>query len=155
MVTDDVLGFLLFTSLGIGTIYFSIGYGIGSPQEAGPGFFPFVLGCLLIGLAVLNMASSLRNNRAQADTAQQKEPFQFKHMKVLLIPASLIIFMLLLEPFGVFVATIAAVLSASFAGDKPDPLAALGLSLVVATLCVLVFGIALGLPIPLWPVGLM
>lgn len=51
----DIFGGLIFLAFGISAAVMAYGYPIGSAARMGPGYFPFVLGCLLslIGLALV------------------------------------------------------------------------------------------------------
>ena len=72
----------------------------------------------------------------------------------LFITLSILIFAMAVRPLGLIIASYFSILAASFATHEVRPLEALIWSAVLSAFCVLLFPIALNLPLQLWPTNL-
>jgi len=72
----------------------------------------------------------------------------------LFITLSVLIFAMAVRPLGLVIASYFSILAASFATHEVRPLEALIWSAVLSAFCVLLFPIALNLPLQLWPTNL-
>jgi hypothetical protein len=95
----------------------------------------FVLG---VALSVIGLMSSRRN--------LVRGP--------LFITLSILIFAMAVRPLGLVIASYFSILAAAFATHEVRPLEALIWSAVLSAFCVLLFPIALNLPLQLWPTNL-
>jgi len=117
-------------------------YGMGSASRMGPGYFPMVLGGLLVLFGAIAFVRSFVRP-GEAIGAIGWKP-------IILVSAGTVAFALLVKPAGLLIALVALILisasgSAKFKlGWRP---AAMMLGLV--TLCALVFVMGLGVPMPL------
>lgn len=117
---------------------------IGTLTRMGPGMFPFALGVILLvlGLAILIPALLRRGAMPQVDVRPM--------ITVLL---SMLVFAVLVRPFGMVPAIVALTVISSRADNKLSPagIAAVAGSLSVAS--VLIFRVGLGVPLPIfaWP----
>ena len=59
-MNPDRLGSLFWLALGAGSIYASLGLGLGTPGEPGSGFLPFAAGCFICLMALLVLLQSFR-----------------------------------------------------------------------------------------------
>ena len=123
------------------------GYAMGTPARMGPAFFPFWLGVILMGLGLIIAVLGFRKEGG----AEARFP-RFHWRPILFILGSVILFGIILKPFGMLLSGIILVFIASM-GNPYDfrvrPTIFLGLGLVI--FCALVFAWGLKLPIPLCP----
>jgi hypothetical protein len=134
-----------------GVVYLTVGlfgimigreYSFGSAGRMGPGYFPFVISCLLV---LFGLVSIFRSLRVAGDPV---EPFAWKPM--LLVIGAVFAFGLLISTAGLIIAMLTMVLMSAAASEKFgfDWKAVLGLFALIA-FCSLVFVKALGVPLPL------
>ncbi len=138
---------LMFLAFGIGFSWAAQAYQMGSAVRMGPAYFPTVLGALL---AVLGLVVFLQSFIVQGERVSR-----FYIKPVVLVLGGVIIFALLLRPFGLVIATIALIFVAALGGYdfRWKEVAVLAACLVVFALLVFVKG--LGLPFTLCPAGAM
>lgn len=137
----DVLNGLIFAGLGGGVVYVSTSYDFGTVARMGPGFFPRVLGVLLIGLGIVIASRGFLTPRAKL-TIERLRP-------IFAIGGSLIAFGWILPRFGFVPALIASCLLAMAAIQRSSLKEMVLLPLVLCVFCSLVFIYGLGLAIPL------
>ena len=137
----DVWAGLLLIAIGAGAIFVARNYPFGTALRMGPGFFPVVLGGLLIvfGLAVL--AIGLRKGESMAG------PWSLRAL--IILPLSLILFGLLMEYAGFVPAMLVLIVGSATASTEFRFLEVLLFAAGLTALSVAVFVWALGLPYPL------
>jgi len=137
----DVWAGLLLIAIGAGAIFVARNYPFGTALRMGPGFFPVVLGGLLIvfGLAVL--AIGLRKGESMAGSWSLRA--------LLILPLSLILFGLLMEYAGFVPAMLVLIVGSATASTEFRFLEVLLFAAGLTALSVAVFVWALGLPYPL------
>jgi putative tricarboxylic transport membrane protein len=136
---------LIFVAFGGVFAWGATAYRMGVKSKMGPGYFPFVLGCLLAFLGLVLVVRSL----AFAAAGTEVERIHFKPMTLIL--GAIAAFALLLNAGGLAVALLALVVISSLAGEKFDWKEA---ALVAAVLIVsswVLFVRGLGLQFPMWP----
>ncbi|WP_285673283.1 tripartite tricarboxylate transporter TctB family protein [Paralimibaculum aggregatum] len=144
MLTDkDVLTGLLFIAIGA---FFAIGaqdYAMGTMRRMGPGYFPVVLGSLLVIIGtVLAIKSVVR---------RLPEPIDRLHIRpVLGLTAAILVFAALVERAGLVAACIACVVVAGIASSETRWREAALIAVGMAAFSALVFKALLGLPFRLW-----
>jgi hypothetical protein len=118
-------------------------YTFGSAGRMGPGYFPFVISCLLIIFGLVSIVRSLRVS------GEPVEPFAWK--PIFLVVGAVFAFGLLINTAGLIVAMLVMVLMSAAASEKFsfDWKATLGLAVLIA-FCSLVFVKGLGVPLPLY-----
>ncbi|MDH4096099.1 MAG: tripartite tricarboxylate transporter TctB family protein [Betaproteobacteria bacterium] len=118
-------------------------YAMGSALRMGPGYFPALLGGLLVFLGLLVMAKAL------ALDGPKIAAFHFRPL--LLVSLSVVAYGYLMKPGGLAVATIAAVFIGALAGHefKWKEVAVVALVLVIFSWLVFVRGLTL--PFPMCP----
>ena len=144
---NDVFAGLFFVAIGLLFMLASTNYNMGSASRMGPGYFPALLaGCLmLIGLVV-----GLRGVKNWSrDNEKFEHPISLK--SIIFILGGTILFGITLTPLGLFIATAVLVIVSSAAAERAFHWQTLLLAAVLAGFSAVVFVIALGLPIPLWP----
>lgn len=137
----DVWAGLLLIAIGAAAIFVARSYPFGTALRMGPGFFPVVLGGLLIvfGLAVL--AIGLRRGESMAGSWSLRA--------LIILPLSLILFGLLMEYAGFVPAMLVLIVGSATASTEFRFLEVLLFAAGLTALSVAVFVWALGLPYPL------
>jgi hypothetical protein len=137
----DVWAGLMLIAIGAGAIFVARNYPFGTALRMGPGFFPVVLGGLLIvfGLAVL--AIGLRQGESMAGSWSLRA--------LIILPLSLILFGLLMEYAGFVPAMLVLIVGSATASTEFRFLEVLLFAAGLTALSVAVFVWALGLPYPL------
>lgn len=119
----------------------------GTVAAMGPGFFPRLLALIEIALGLCIVVQGL---------AQEGEPFErWFPRQIFFVLASVLFFALTIERLGVAIAVVGTVLVACLARRETRFHEAVPVALGMAAFVVLVFPVALGLPIPIWPRGLV
>jgi hypothetical protein len=139
--TKDFWTGLIYIFFGSGAIIIALDYDMGKAIKMGPGYFPTVLGSLLILIGIISVARSF----LKADTPI--ESFSFKGLA--LVVFSVVLFGVLVRGAGVVIALPLLVILSAVASRQfrwiPTVLLAFGLTLF----CILVFLKGLGIPLPL------
>ena len=133
----------LFIGIGIGTIIVGSKYALGTAARMGPGYFPRILGILLI---VLGGILALRAMR----TVGEPMP-QFRWRPLVIVLGSVVLFGAIVHTAGIALSTIILIVLASAASREFRPLEALISGVLLAILSVGVFVIGLQLQLPIWP----
>ena len=143
----DVLSGVFFMALGAGALWQGQRYQFGTLTDMGPGYFPVVLGALLLlfGLIAL-LGGVLSRARVPVPTVQIRP--------LLAVTASTIAFALLLDRIGLIFTVFVSSLLASAARPRVLSLPNLALALLLAGACTLVFIHLLGVPMRLLPAAL-
>ena len=132
----DFFAGLIFVAFGLAAIIIGSNYSLGSAARMGPGYFPRILGILLL---VLGAALSLRALKIKG------EPLPRWYWKpILIVLGSVIAFGLVLSTFGL-------VFASSTASPEFRPKEALISGILFAALAAGVFIFGLNLQLPLWP----
>jgi len=139
----DLVAGLLFIAAGIAAIAIAANYTLGTAARMGPGYFPRVLGMLLIVLGAILAARSLR-------LAGPPLP-GWKWRPVLVTLGSVVMFGLIVNHAGLVVSTILLIVMASAASHEFRPREAVISGIALAALAVGVFVIGLKLQIGIWP----
>lgn len=133
---------LLYAGIGGAAVLIASDYGMGSSSRMGPGYFPVVLGSLLL---LIGLASLIRSFFVEG------EPIGAVAWKGLaLVTVATILFGALLRPAGLVVALAVFILTSASASVKfRIDWRALALMAALILFCALVFVKGLGLPVPL------
>jgi hypothetical protein len=138
---------LLFIALGSAALWISRDYTFGDVHRMGPGFFPRMLSFGLIGLGALIVLKGL------SDLPGGSGPGARLDRSLWLIPASMVVFGLSVEPLGL-VAALAVAIALAGAAHRQARLMEVAISAVaLIALSVLIFVVVLKLPLRLWPAG--
>jgi hypothetical protein len=144
ILSTDLLSGLLFVGLGAGALYVSWGYPAGTAERMGPGYFPHLVGGLLVALgAILVVRSWIRPG----------ETIEIIDLRPLIfVLAGTIAFGVLLERVGLLLASVVLIVASRLA--RPDfrivEVLALGLGLAAVSAALFVY--ALGLSVRLLPI---
>ena len=120
-------------------------YALGTVRRMGPGWFPLALGIIGAGLGVLIMISAFLGPPRTSPQVQWR--------RLLFIAAAFLAFALAVEPLGLPLTILltTAIGAQADPASRPRETLLLGLGLAAATW--VVFVLALGLPIPVFPGG--
>jgi hypothetical protein len=134
---------VLFIAFGTAAVTLGAGYPLGTAARMGPGYFPRVLGMLLIGMGLILALRALKLTGP---------PLAMRNLKPLVIVlASVLVFGLTATRLGVVAATMLLILISSTADQEYRWKEALVSSLVLAVLTVAAFIWGLGVQLPVWP----
>ena len=138
----DIAAGLIFVLFGLAFAIAASRYPIGTAFRMGPGYFPIVLGGLLVLLGVLVAVEGIIAGEAVPMGAV---PWQ----AIVLILGSILFFGVTIRGLGLVPALFLTVLMAAFASRRTTPLAALLIAIGLTIACVVIFVEALGLSIAL------
>lgn len=133
----------LFIAIGVATIVIGSRYTLGTAARMGPGYFPRILGILMI---LLGAILALRATR----TVGAPVP-RFKWRPTLIVLGSVVLFGAIVRYVGVALSTVILIVTASAASHEFRPREALIAGVLLAALAVGVFVIGLQLQLPIWP----
>jgi len=139
----DFVAGLMFIAVGITAIVIASNYTLGTAARMGPGYFPRILGILMITLGGI---IALRALRQQGPALPG-----WKWRPVLVVLGSVIVFGLIVNHAGLVLSTILLILMSSAASTEFRAKEALISGVLLALLAVGVFVIGLKLQIGIWP----
>ena len=137
----DLWGGLMLIGIGAAAMWLARDYAFGTSLRMGPGYFPTVLGGVLIVFGVILLGRALRNGERIARGWSVRA--------LILLPLSLLLFGVLVERAGLVPALLALVVGSAAAGSefKLGEVAALAAALILFSIAVFIWG--LDLPYPL------
>ena len=140
----DCLAGLMFIGFGAAAVVIGRAYPMGSAMRMGPGYFPTIVGALLVILGVTGLVRSL------VGTAVPAPSFSLKALTLIL--TSVAVFALTVERLGIVAAVVLVVLISSLAsGERFRWHEVLLLAGVMVALAIGLFTKGLGLPFRLVP----
>jgi hypothetical protein len=134
---------LMFLAFAAASLVAAYGYSMGRGGRMGPGYFPTLLGAVLALLGVILVVRSL------ALHGEAVQRIQWRPLVVL--TACVILFGATIQPLGLVIALSATTFVSAFAGRDARLTEAALLSVGLTLLAVLIFVVALRLPLPIWP----
>lgn len=134
---------VLFAAFGVVVITYARQYELGTATQMGPGFFPTMLGVLLVLLGGVAVAQGLRQPARVPIGA-------FPFIPTLFVLAAVLVFAVLIADYGLVPAVAAVVVLACYERllRRPVEVAIIVVSLVVLTVGIFLYGIQL--PLQLW-----
>ena len=130
---------VMLIAIGGAAIFIARNYEFGSSLRMGPGYFPVVLGGLLIAFGVFIGAKGFRPD---AETLEQSWSLR----ALIILPLSLVLFGALIDRAGFIPAMLALIIGSATASVQFRLIEMLWFSVVLTALCVIVFIWSLGLP---------
>lgn len=124
-------------------IYFGSHLRMGSSLRMGPGYFPMVAAGILIALGLITSVIGLSAEAARVEAGA---------LRPALILLAVLTFAVLLMKFGIVLATVGMVVVASCATPALRPTQVAMLAVVLAAFAAIVFVMAFGLPVKVWPI---
>lgn len=134
----DFYAGLMYAAVGAGAVLIARGYNLGTSVRMGPGYFPTVLGGLLILVGAISMI------RAFLHEGDAIKSFAWKEIFLLL--GSVILFGLVVRGAGLVISLSLLVLVSAWASDKFKWKTAVLLAILTSAFSSLVFVKGLGLP---------
>ena len=141
-VHRDLLTGALLAGVGVFAIWTGYGLGTGTIRRMGPGFFPVMLGAILIALGALIAMFPGKAPVPGTESTTESAPANLRAL--VLICAAIAAFALLVRTAGLVPAVFAAVVLSSMADTAVQPLQSLAIATVMSALAVGVFVWGLG-----------
>lgn len=138
----DFLAGLLFVAVGAGGFAVALSYPFGTLQQMGPGFFPRVLGVILVGFGLVTLVRGLRSG--------ERVEGAWGWWPLAVITAALVAFGWLMERVGLVPSLVVLVVASAFAGREFRWGEVVLLAVAMCLLAVAIFVWGLGLPYPLF-----
>ena len=138
----DFLAGLLFVAVGAGGFGVALSYPFGTLQQMGPGFFPRVLGVILVGFGLVTLVRGLRSG--------ERVEGAWGGFPLAVVTAALVAFGWLMERVGLVPSLVVLVVASAFAGRefRWGEVALLAAAMCLLAVAIFVWG--LGLPYPLF-----
>ena len=136
---------LMFAAFGLFFSGFGTRYTFGSAARMGPGYFPTVLGVILIVMGAIIALTAL------SPKAEEHRVQKFSWPTILLVLGSVVLFGILLQRAGLVISLATVVIVSSYASHEFGWKATIINTVVLIALCMAVFVYALSLQFPLWP----
>jgi Tripartite tricarboxylate transporter TctB family len=137
----DVWAGLFLIAVGAAAIILARNYAFGTALRMGPGYFPSVLGGLLILFGLYILATGLRSG--------EKIVGSWSLRALIVLPLALVLFGVLIDRAGFVPAMLVLIFGSALAGTEFRPVEMILFSVFLTALCTVVFVWALGLPYPL------
>jgi len=134
---------VIFIAIGLFAITYGTKYTLGSAARMGPGYFPRILGTLLMVLGAILALRALRSHGPPLPG--------WKWRPTVIVLGSVVLFGAIVQPVGIAISTVILIVGASAASPEFRPREALIAGVLLATLAVGVFVIGLKLQLPIWP----
>ncbi|HSQ80322.1 MAG TPA: tripartite tricarboxylate transporter TctB family protein [Casimicrobiaceae bacterium] len=134
---------VLFVAVGIGALVLGSKYTLGSAARMGPGYFPRMLGILIVVLGGILALRALATDGPPVP--------RFRWWPTVLVLGSVVVFGLIVQSVGLALSTMLLILVASAASPEFRWKEALVAGAVLATLATAVFIVGLKLTLPIWP----
>jgi hypothetical protein len=135
----ELVGAFCVLLLGVAVLVIAKDYPLGSLSRMGTGYFPMILGSLLLLLGVALVFEVARST--------QQVVVRIPFRPILMVGLGVITFAYLVEPAGLVPATCALVVLGSLAESPFRPLTTACIAVVMSAIGVLLFVKALGLPL--------
>jgi hypothetical protein len=125
--------------VGGGALFIARNYQFGSSLRMGPGYFPTVLGALLVMFGVYFVIQGLR-------AGAEKLVGSWSLRALIILPLALVLFGLLIDRAGFVPALLALIIGSAAASKQSKPIEVLLFAILLTAFCVVVFVWLLGLP---------
>jgi Tripartite tricarboxylate transporter TctB family len=141
----DFLAGLLFICIGAGSLFMALSYPFGDLQRMGPGFFPRVLGGILIVFGVVTLVRGLKSG----------EPVLggWAWFPLAMLTAALVSFGWLMEHVGMLPALVVMFFVSAYAGREFRFLEVMILTVIMCVAATAIFVWGLKLPYELFAIG--
>ena len=139
----DFASGVMFTAFGIAALVIGADYRLGTAARMGPGYFPRILGILLILFGIVLMLRALRLSGGKIEFGSP--------IPVAIVLAGVVLFGIIVPYAGLVVSAILLIVICSAASSQFRWKEALLSGVILTTLSVFGFVWALGLMFPVWP----
>lgn len=137
----DVWAGVFLIAVGVAAMVIARNYSFGTALRMGPGFFPTVLGGLLVLFGLYTLASGLRSGGRLEGSWSLRA--------LIVLPLALVLFGVLIDRAGFIPAMLVLIFGSALAGTEFRLIEIIVFSVLLTALCAIVFVWALGLPYPL------
>ena len=134
---------IIFLVIGVATAVIARDYPMGNASRMGPGYFPFVLACIL---AVLGLIIALMSFAVDGPPI---DPFAVRALTFIL--GSVVIFGLIAKILGIAISILILVVVSAFGGHEFKLKEVLIAGVILSAFSVATFIYGLKLPFPIWP----
>lgn len=141
--SKDFWAGVMFIAIGALAIFIARGYAFGTTLRMGPGYFPSVLGGILILFGIYIMSKGLR-------IRSEKITGSWSPRALIVLPLSVILFGVLMNYLGFVPALVVLIFGSAAAGKEFKFFEVLLLTVLLTLLSVAMFIWGLGLPYPLF-----
>jgi hypothetical protein len=137
---QDFWAGMMFMAFGVAAIFFARSYAFGTSAKMGPGYFPTVLGGILIALGLITSLRGL----AFAGPAVSR----FNWKPLLLVLGSICLFAAALQSLGLVIAIFALIIVSALGGHefKLKEVLILALCLTIGSVAIFIYGLQLQFP---------
>lgn len=142
---QDFWSGVMFIILGLGFAWKASSYQMGTAARMGPGYFPFWLGLVLALLGAIVLIASMSKK------ATKTEVDRFDWRIVSLVIGSVVVYAVVLNFLGVYLAVFLLVVLSSLASHEFSLKVAVANGIFLVVFSYLAFIKGLGLIFPLWP----
>ena len=132
---------LMFAGIGAAAMFIARNYPFGTTLRMGPGYFPRVLGGILILFGVYVMVRGVRS--------EEKIEGNWSIRALIVLPLAMVLFGILMDFLGFIPALVALIFGSAAAGKEFKFVEVLLLTVLLISLSVAMFIWGLGLPYPL------
>lgn len=139
----ELLAGVMFIGIGVLALFLGRDYPMGSALDMGPGYIPRIIAVALVGLGAIGVVRGILSG----DRTWPVLPV----WPMLWISLSIVTFALLIDRIGLFFTCIVVALIAMLALPRPRWREVPVVAVTLAVFSTLLFGYALGLPLPMWP----
>ena len=139
---QDFWAGVMLIATGVAAVLIARDYAFGSALRMGPGYFPSILGGLLVLAGLYLVVKGLR--------AGEKIAGNWSLRALVMVPLSLVLFGVLMENAGFVPALAVLIFGSAAAGTEFKFVEVALLSVFLTVMCVLVFVWGIGLPYPLF-----
>jgi hypothetical protein len=136
---------VLYACLGVFAIVYGSKYTLGTAARMGPGYFPRILGILLL---VVGIALALRS--VMGSTQGEAVP-RWRLRPTVFVIGGVILFGAIVQSLGMALSTLVLIVCTSAASHEFRPKEAVISGVLLALLATGVFVIGLGVQLPIWP----
>ena len=137
---EDIIASLVTALVGAFIVWEASGYKLGTLTNMGPGFFPIILGCILLVLAAFMLITS-----RSSETPQSFDRNQLRG--TLFLAAAFIAFANTVESLGMLASVFLGVFLSALGNRKTHWVHAIILAVATAVVATLIFRVGLGLQI--------
>jgi putative tricarboxylic transport membrane protein len=130
---------LMLIAIGGGAVFIARNYQFGSSLRMGPGYFPTVLGTMLILFGVFFVGKGLRSGAEKLEGS-------WSPRALIILPLAIVLFGLLIDRAGFIPAMLVLIVASAAASAQFKLSEVLLFAVALTTLCVVVFVWLLGLP---------
>jgi hypothetical protein len=134
---------VLFIAVGGFALVYGSKYTLGTAARMGPGYFPRILGILLVALGGVILIRALRHEGPAVP--------RWKWRPTVLVIGGVIAFGYLVQWLGIALSTVLLIVVTSAASHEFRPREAVISGVLLAALASLVFIVGLGVQLPIWP----